>query len=80
MILGFLPSFENLDLCRNVLIFHGGKDVMVEEADIHNLYTSLQHPKRFIEYKEEGHCCDFKLKDIRSRSIEWFKGENIDGI
>ena len=77
---GFLPSFENLDQCRNVLLFHGGKDVMVVEADIHNLYERLQHPKRFIEYRDEGHCCDFKLAEIRSRSIKWFKGESINAI
>jgi hypothetical protein len=77
---GFLPRFENLNQCRNILVFHGGRDVMVEETDVYNLYTSLQHPKRLIEYKDEGHCCDFKLAEIRSRSIKWFKGDNIDGI
>ncbi|MFC4557782.1 alpha/beta hydrolase [Virgibacillus kekensis] len=61
----------------SVLLFHGAKDVMVNTADIHDFYQRLPEPKQLVEYSDEGHCCNFKLEEVRRLAVEWFssKGE-----
>lgn len=76
----FLPNLQDLEGVSNVLLFHGEKDVMVENDEIIYIYNKIQEPKRLISYKDEGHCCDNKLQEVRQRSITWFEGEDINGI
>ena len=77
---GFLPELTELQKISNVLFFHGGQDVMVNEMDLLKLYDQISKEKRFITYKNEGHCCNYKLPELRQRTIKWLKGENINGI
>lgn len=77
---GFLPELKELQKVNNVLFFHGEQDVMVNEKDLLHLYNQISYEKRFITYKNEGHCCNFKLPEVRQRTIKWLKGESIDGI
>lgn len=77
---GHLPLFEDVSGINNIIVFHGGKDLLISEPDLVNAYNRFQPEKRFITYEEEGHCCNYKLKEIRQRSSEWFKGVNINDI
>ena len=77
---GFLPELKELQKVSNVLFFHGEQDVMVNESDLLNLYHQISNEKRFITYQNEGHCCNFKLPELRQRAIKWLKGESIYGI
>lgn len=77
---GHLPTFEDVTGISNILVFHGGKDLLISEPDLINAYNHFQPEKRFITYEEEGHCCNFKLGEIRHRSAEWFKGADINDI
>ncbi len=77
---GFLPELTELQMVSNVLFFHGEQDVMVNGDDLFNLYNQISDEKRFITYHDEGHCCNFKLVEVRERTIKWLKGESIDGI
>lgn len=67
----FLPAFEMIPQHNRILLFHGRKDVMVSNEDIHRLKDCLMNGK-LIEYEEEGHCCNFKLQQIRKLSMQWF--------
>jgi predicted esterase len=67
----FLPSLEMLPKDRRILLFHGGQDVMVTDQDIYGLKEQLVH-SQLVEYEEEGHCCNFKLHEIRQLSAQWF--------
>ncbi|MCM3390380.1 alpha/beta hydrolase [Ureibacillus chungkukjangi] len=77
---GFLPELKELQKVSNVLFFHGEQDVMVDKNDLLHLFKQISNEKRFITYKNEGHCCNFKLPEVRQRTIKWLKGESIDGI
>lgn len=61
---------------KPILIFHGKKDVMISGQDMILLGSSLPEAK-LIEYDEEGHCCNNKLKEIRQRSLECFGGSSL---
>lgn len=76
----FLPELKELNNINNILVFHGGKDVMVEEHVLINLFNQFSPEKRFIIYKDETHCCNYRLPELRQRSIKWLKGENINAI
>jgi dienelactone hydrolase len=75
-----LPSLDDVKEIDNVLMFHGGKDVMVRGEDLLELFSRFSPEKRFITYEEEGHCCNFKLPEIRQRASKWFKGMDINEI
>ncbi len=77
---GFLPNLKDLQKVNNILVFHGKQDVMVDEKDLLDLFFQLSSEKRFITYENEGHCCNFKLPELRQRTIRWLKGENINAI
>ncbi|MFP3917854.1 alpha/beta hydrolase [Lysinibacillus telephonicus] len=77
---GFLPDFKELQLVNNIIVFHGLQDVMMDSQELFNLYDQLSPEKRLITYEDEGHCCNFKLPELRQRSINWLKGENINGV
>ncbi len=47
---------------------------MVKDTDIYELYQKLPAGKQLIEYENEGHCCNFKLREIRKISAEWSLG------
>jgi tetratricopeptide (TPR) repeat protein len=67
-----LPNLQELSDCKNVILFHGNKDVMVTDEDMYKLYKSLSEPKHLVEYAEEGHCCNNKLHEVRELSMKWF--------
>ncbi|WEG12469.1 alpha/beta hydrolase [Pullulanibacillus sp. KACC 23026] len=77
---GSLPVLDDVTEINNMLIIHGGKDLMVKGDDLYELYSRFSPEKRFIVYEEEGHCCNFKLPEIRRRASNWFKGEDINDI
>lgn len=73
----FLPEYNQLDLKKPVFLFHGKKDVMVSDESIHTLFSKLPSGKQLVEYREEGHCCNFKLNEIRKLSMTWFQTEAV---
>ncbi|MFC7686966.1 serine aminopeptidase domain-containing protein [Ureibacillus sp. GCM10028918] len=75
-----LPLFETVEEIDNILMFHGGKDLLVNKDELLELFNRFAQEKRFLTYDEEGHCCNFKLPEIRRRVSEWFKGGNIHDI
>jgi alpha-beta hydrolase superfamily lysophospholipase len=73
-----LPDLEPLAppvLQAPVLLFHGEQDVMVSTKDVRRLFDRLPSHSRLIEYPEEGHCCNRKLKQIRRQAAAWFSSE-----
>ena len=70
-----LPEIENLPYRNPVLLVHGKKDVMLSDETIYSLFNKLPVEKIFLEYEEEGHCCNYKLPEIRKISTEWFQGK-----
>jgi predicted esterase len=68
-----LPSFEGLHYRNPILLVHGKKDVMISDQAIYNLYDKLPYGKYFLEYENEGHCCNNKLPEIRQYAMEWFE-------
>ncbi|NRF95581.1 alpha/beta hydrolase [Paenibacillus frigoriresistens] len=75
-----LPALDDLSHCKPVMLFHGKKDLMVRDQDIYNLYDRLPEGKRLVEYGDEGHCCNFKLDEIRKISTEWFLEESKNDV
>lgn len=67
-----IPSLKDVDRYQSILLFHGNKDVMVPDESMHQFYESLPSPKRLVEYPEEGHCCNYKLEEVRELSMKWF--------
>lgn len=67
-----LPQLNNVGQTNPIILFHGNKDVMVKDVDIYELYGNLLPKKRLVEYENEGHCCNFKLSEIRQISAQWF--------
>lgn len=73
-----LPNLDDFSHCKPVMLFHGNKDSMVKDEDIYGLYKKLPNGKRLVEYEDEGHCCNFKLDEIRKVAAEWFlEGEEV---
>lgn len=70
-----VPSFYELPLKKPVLLVHGKKDVMLKDEDIYKLYTHLPNGKSYLEFENEGHCCNYKLPEIRQKAIEWIDGK-----
>jgi hypothetical protein len=77
---GSLPEVNDLQEIDNIVVFHGAKDLLVNADELHAFYTRFSPEKRFITYEEEGHCCNFKLPEIRHRVSNWFKGADINEI
>jgi hypothetical protein len=67
-----LPKLNYVEQSNPVILFHGNMDVMVKDEDIYALYGKLPQQKRLIEFEKEGHCCNFKLSEIRQISAQWF--------
>jgi pimeloyl-ACP methyl ester carboxylesterase len=67
-----LPNFDHLNYRNPVLLVHGKKDLMVSEQNIYDLYEKLPQGKKLLEYENEGHCCNYKLSEIRKISMGWF--------
>lgn len=67
-----IPDYTQLNLQRPVLLVHGKKDVMVKDEDIYGLFENLPSGKILLEYEDEGHCCNYKLPEIRTKAIDWF--------
>lgn len=77
---GSLPLFQHAEEIDDIVVFHGGKDLLVIEDELKELFNQFSPEKRFITYEEEAHCCNYKLGEIRHRTAEWFKGRNIHEI
>ncbi|WP_047980866.1 alpha/beta hydrolase [Ornithinibacillus contaminans] len=67
-----VPDLKDVNQYQSIQLFHGNKDVMVPDNDIQQFYESLPSPKRLVEYPEEGHCCNYKLNEVREQSMKWF--------
>ncbi|TJY42854.1 alpha/beta hydrolase [Cohnella pontilimi] len=67
-----LPDMRDVGQSSPVFLFHGNRDVMVKDEQLHALYDKLPQGKRLVEYEDEGHCCNFKLHEIRQLSAHWF--------
>jgi hypothetical protein len=67
-----IPNFSKINYCSPILVFHGNKDMMVTNVQMYELFHQLSTEKKLIEYREEGHCCNYKLDEIRKISIKWF--------
>jgi hypothetical protein len=74
---GLLPELCDFERFSPILLFHGNKDVMVKDEDIYELYRKLPQGKKLIEFVEEGHCCNYKLAEVRKLSAEWFLEERV---
>ncbi|MEQ2528354.1 alpha/beta hydrolase [Bacillaceae bacterium CLA-AA-H227] len=70
-----ISNYKEMILQRPVLLVHGKKDVMVKDEDIYSLFEILPSGKILLEYEDEGHCCNYKLPEIRTKAIEWFQGK-----
>lgn len=70
-----IPDYPQIKLQKPVLLVHGKKDVMVKDEDIYRLFENLPSGKILLEYEDEGHCCNYKLPEIRMKAIEWFQGK-----
>lgn len=77
---GNLPTFDNAEEIDNILMFHGGNDLLVNEEELIELFDRFSPQKRFITYENEDHCCNYKLDEIRHRSSKWFKGVDLNAI
>jgi hypothetical protein len=77
-----VPPYHTLSLRQPVLLVHGKKDLMVKDESMYQLFQMLPEGKEFLEYPEEGHCCNYKLPEIRQRAITWFEeeGGHINGL
>lgn len=71
-----LPSFDHLTYRNPIMLVHGKQDVMVSDQNIYQLYEQLPVEKWLKEYEEEGHCCNYKLPEIRELAMQWFKKGN----
>jgi hypothetical protein len=68
-----LPSFDDLPFINPIFLVHGKKDVMVSDQNIGRLYQQFPINKKYKEYPDEGHCCNYKLSEIRHLAMEWFQ-------
>ncbi|OXS75760.1 alpha/beta hydrolase family protein [Domibacillus enclensis] len=67
-----LPSLLDRPFHRPIYLFHGKQDVMVSDQHIDLLFEQLPEESKLKEYENEGHCCNFKLGDIRQLAMDWF--------
>lgn len=70
-----IPDYPQIKLQKPIFLVHGKKDVMVKDEAIYSLFENLPSGKILLEYEEEGHCCNYKLPEIRTKAIEWFQGK-----
>jgi hypothetical protein len=75
----FIPNIKKVKVEAPVMLVHGKQDVLVSVENMRLLYAQLPSGKRWLEYEGEGHCCNFKLGEIRVIASDWFKeGEKND--
>lgn len=67
-----IPNLDNLSFGRRILLYHGEKDLLVPSSKIYDLVEKFPEGKKFTEYQDEGHCCNYKLDQIRQESLQWF--------
>ncbi|MEK4844265.1 alpha/beta hydrolase [Bacillus sp. FSL W8-0183] len=70
-----IPKFDDIKYRAPVLVFYGSQDMMITKNEFSRLYENISSEKLLIEYKEEGHVCNHKLKEIRDIACSWFSGE-----
>lgn len=67
-----VPNVLNMEYKSPVYIFYGNKDLMVPVEDIDHIYNNLPQGKKRMYFSEEGHCCNYRLEEIRLISADWF--------
>ncbi|GGE29813.1 hypothetical protein GCM10011391_05410 [Pullulanibacillus camelliae] len=75
---GILPPLSELIYQNPILLAHGRKDVMVADEKVYSLLNQLPIGHLYLEYEDEGHCCNYKLPEIRKRAMAWFQEEGMD--
>ncbi|WP_017437597.1 alpha/beta hydrolase [Saccharococcus caldoxylosilyticus] len=71
--MNWLPCLDELAFHSPVLLVHGKQDVMVSSEHIYSLYQRLPSGKKLLEFDGEGHCCNYKLPEIRQYAVAWFQ-------
>lgn len=71
-----MPKLNGADCIAPIVVFHGQKDMMVTNSVMYSLFETIHSEKKLIEYVNEGHVCNNKLKEIRDFAISWFKNES----
>lgn len=77
---GSLPSVDYVSDIKDIIVFHGAKDLLLDGDEVLDFFNHMSQEKRYVLYEDEGHCCNFKLPEIRHRSSNWFKGVSIDEV
>jgi hypothetical protein len=72
-----LPDLEKIEYRNPILFFHGKLDPMVSDDELYGLYNKIHVEKALIEYETEGHCCNYRLQDVRRRAMKWFMEEKL---
>lgn len=67
-----VPDVFELEYKTPVYLFYGEQDLMVKKEDIQKVFNLLPDGKKITYYKEEGHCCNHRLEEIRMRCTRWF--------
>ncbi|WP_274856890.1 alpha/beta hydrolase [Bacillus methanolicus] len=75
-----IPNFSEINYQCPILVFHGNKDMMVPNEEMYKLFEKLPTGKQLIEYKDEGHCCNNKLDEIRKLSLMWFSDKCLSEV
>ncbi|WP_431793395.1 alpha/beta hydrolase [Bacillus altitudinis] len=70
-----IPKFTEIKYRAPVLVFYGSQDMMITKNEFGRLYKNISSEKSLVEYEEEGHVCNRKLKEIRDTACSWFTGE-----
>lgn len=73
-----MPNLKETSNYSSILLFHGSKDLMINTREMHQFYEKLHSPKDLVEFTEEGHCCNFKLNEVRDLSMKWFSSIGDD--
>ncbi|BCB05715.1 alpha/beta hydrolase [Bacillus sp. KH172YL63] len=69
------PRFDTIQYHSPLLVFHGNKDTMISDGEMHRLFNRISSEKYLIEFEDQGHVCNHKLEEIRQISMAWFSGE-----
>jgi hypothetical protein len=67
-----VPNYDKVIFRRPVLIYQGGKDAMVAAPFVDQLFNKMAEGRKKVLFEEEGHCCNYKLGQIRQESLRWY--------
>lgn len=72
-----IPKLEQIKYDTPILLFYGEEDTMVPRNEMERLFEMFPSGKRFVEYKEEAHCCNNKLMEIFGVTVDWFENSEV---